>query len=238
MGFLEDRLDAQSEPSPFGVAPSRRMILASTSPRRRDLVRAFNPPPEHLAPSVDEALPQHGESPEHYVLRISAAKAASVASKIKGALVLGADTAVVLDSEILGKPNGAQHAIQMLAGLRGRAHRVVTGVTVLDSGTGRRACAAMSTDVTMRSYSDSEVASYVASGEPFDKAGAYGVQDEAFDPAHSLEGCYLNVVGLPVCRVVSLLEELGASPRLKSGWSPPDGCLDCPLRRKTGVERI
>ncbi len=235
---IEKRQVILPESAPSRATPGRRIVLASASPRRRELTQAFSPPLEQATSAVEETPPTPRESPEHYVLRMSAAKAADVSSRSGGALVLGADTAVVLDGEVLGKPGSVDQATQMLASLRGRTHRVVTGVTVLDAGSGRRASAATCTDVTMRRYSDAEIASYVASGQPFDKAGAYGVQDEAFDPAESVEGCYLNVVGLPVCRVVSLLGQLGGAPRLKADWSPPERCLDCPLGRRTEVEGI
>ena len=145
------------------------------------------------------------------------------------------DTVVVMDGEILGKPAGAEDATRMLRQLRGRSHSVVSGVTALDGASGRWLASARESRVTMREYSDQELAAYVASGGPFDKAGAYAVQDVDFHPASHVEGCYLNVVGLPLCEVATLLARLPTQARLRSDWTPPTQCVDCPLSQRTEV---
>ena len=218
-----------ARPGPGAAPPIRkRLVLASGSPRRRELLAALVPSADQVVPGDSETPPRRGESPEEFVTRLSLAKANAVAQHASEAIVIGADTAVVIDNQVLGKPTGPEDAAGMLRRLRGRTHRVVTGVTVLDGGDGHTAC--KSTEVRMRSYSDKEIAAYVASGEPFDKAGGYAVQDESFRPAESVNGCYLSVVGLPLCEVVTLLAEIGAPTEITPGWRPPAECQDCPLR--------
>jgi len=125
-------------------------------------------------------------------------------------IVIAADTVVALDGECLGKPADGEAATRMLRALRGREHDVLTGVAVR-APDGREWLAAVSTRVAMREYRDEDVATYVERGEPFDKAGGYAVQDTEFRPVHRLIGCYLNVVGLPLCAVVAGLEALGVA---------------------------
>jgi septum formation protein len=123
-------------------------------------------------------------------------------------VVVAADTLVVVDGGVLGKPVDAEDAMRMLRDLRGRGHEVLTGVAVRTAQE-REWGAVVGTRVVMRAYGDDEVAAYVARGEPFDKAGAYAVQDTVFEPVERLEGCYLNVVGLPLCAVAAGLVALG-----------------------------
>ena len=216
-------------------SPSVRVVLASESPRRRWLAGALNMPVETAGPGSDEGRPLPGETPAGFVMRLSAEKAEAVARLAGDAIVLGADTTVVLDGQVLGKPADRGEAIWMLRELRGRSHTVVTGVTALDGRSGRRLCGVKSTDVLMREYSDGEIQAYVDSGEPMDKAGAYAVQDGAFRPALETTGCYLNVVGLPLCEVVNMLEELGVRAGLRPDSHVADDCPRCPLARRTEV---
>jgi len=209
-----------------------RMVLASGSPRRRELVSAFVPPFTAIAPQVEETPRRSEESPEDLVLRLSLEKATWPAGRSGAATVLGADTVVVLDGEVLGKPAGPREATHMLARLRGRTNRVVTGVTVLDGRSGRWLASAKTSHVAMRKYADAEVAAYVASGDPMDKAGSYAVQHDGFNPAVRVDGCYLNVVGLPLCEVVTLMRDMGSPVRLRDGWRPPSRCADCPLANR------
>ena len=219
------------------IATTQRLILASDSPRRRELVGALDLPLELASPGGEEGAPRESESARQFALRLSMEKAGRVAAEAGDAVVLGADTVVVLDATVLGKPTDAGDAVQMLRKLRSRAHSVVTGVTALDVESGRRVSASKATEVIMRDYSNDEVAYYVASGEPSDKAGAYAVQDYLFRPAREVSGCYLNVVGLPMCEVVSLLRRLGMEPRLRTEWRLPDECHDCPLESRVEVSR-
>ena len=212
------------------VTARQPLVLASASRRRRELAAAFDPPVRSFAPAGDELPRRDGEAPEELVRRLALAKAREAAQRESGGLILAADTVVVLDGAILGKPSTPAEAREMLARLRARVHCVVTGVTLLDAESGQATFSAKSTDVTMRRYSDAELESYVASGEPFDKAGAYAVQDRSFHPAESVNGCYLNVVGLPMCDVATLLKQQGSSARLRADWSPPSECRQCPLR--------
>ena len=219
-----------------------RLVLASASPRRRALMAAFREPVRTVSPKADEEPRRDSETPEEFVVRLSAAKAREVSPLIPSpstgegqdggvadVLVIGADTAVVVDRDVLGKPADRAEAVEMLRRLRGRTHRVVTGVTVVDGATGRALSTSRSTDVLMRCYGDDEISAYVDTGSPFDKAGGYAVQDAIFAPAESVNGCYLNVVGLPLCDTLALLAGAGADTDLDAGWRPPADCANCPL---------
>ena len=213
-----------------------RLVLASRSPRRREIVEAIDPPVELSVPDVEEGGPRPGETPADFVVRLSGEKALSVQGRMRGAggevartVTLGADTVVVLDGNVLGKPSSFSEAIGMLEALRGRTHAVVTGVTAVESWSGRRLSVSKLSHVTMRRYSHDEATAYVESGEPFDKAGAYAVQDTDFRPAQSVEGCYLNVVGLPLCEVMGLMESAAPKARLLPAWRTPPDCRECPL---------
>ena len=204
----------------------RKLVLASTSPRRRELLSRLGLEVEVAPPSVSETV-QAGEGPNEMVKRLALSKARSVAGSLERGLVVGADSVVVLDGRILGKPADPEQAREMLRSLRGREHRVVTGVAVADASGSQVHVSSQVSTVTMRQYSDDEVDSYVASGEPMDKAGAYAIQDPAFRPAQRLEGCYTNVVGLPACLLVELLKEAGLG--FDHGVQVPDGCSRCSL---------
>ena len=210
-----------------------RLVLASTSPRRREIVEALDPTPECVAPVGDESTPRPGELPEEYVLRLSLDKARSVTDGVGTATVLGADTVVAVDGEILGMPVDMDDATRMLRLLRGRAHSVVTGVAALDTETGQSAAVACQSRVTIRPLSDAELLDYIALENPMDKAGAYAVQDKSPGLAESVDGCYLNVVGLPLCEVVRLLSDVGVQTRLRSSWKMHPECRDCPLLDNT-----
>jgi MAF protein len=142
-------------------------------------------------------------------LNVALAKARAISDRLQpDELALAADTLVVADGQVLGKPGDAAEAAAMLRNLRGRAHTVLTGVAVLD-GDGAAWGGVVSSQVSMRAYTSAAVAAYIARGEPFDKAGGYAVQDVVFRPVERVAGCYLNVVGLPVCAVQAGLEALG-----------------------------
>lgn len=184
------------------------LVLASASPRRREILEALGVPYVVRASDVAEA-PLGGEPAVATAKRLAVEKAAQVAANARERLVVGADTVVVHQGTILGKPADDAEAAAMLRRLRGRRHDVVSGVAVIDRHSGRTLVEALATAVWMREYGDDEVARYIARGEPFDKAGAYAIQDPHFRPVDRIDGCYLNVVGLPLCLLLSLLWQAG-----------------------------
>jgi len=191
--------------------PAIKLILASGSPRRAEILTAAKISFEVLAPDVDESrLP--GESPSELVERLAREKAHTVAHNTNSfgpRLILGADTVVVCDDEILGKPANAADARRMLQKLSGRDHRVITGFAVVRTVDGAIRGGHESTRVWFSPITESQIDSYVASGEPLDKAGAYAIQGIAGRYIPKVEGCYFNIVGLPLARVWQALTELG-----------------------------
>ncbi len=186
------------------------LILASGSPRRRDMLSLFNIPFWVCAAEIDETQ-QPGELPTELVVRLSYRKAQTIARRFTQAIVIGADTVVVLENEVLGKPVDAADATEMLRRLRSRAHSVYSGIALCAQG-GDVCMSALSTSVVwMRSYSEDELAAYVASGDPLDKAGAYGIQHEGFHPVSRLRGCFAGVMGLPLCHLRDLFKQMGVS---------------------------
>jgi septum formation protein len=184
-----------------------RLVLASASPRRAGLLQSAGFEFQVEPVEVDER-PHVGEDPSVMVGRLASEKAALVARRLPDAVVLGADTVVVAEGVILGKPTDDRDAARMLARLSGRSHEVLTGVAV--HATGERLVAVERTLVWFTSLSAAEIAWYVASGEPRDKAGAYGVQGLASRFVARIEGSYSNVVGLPIARVYELLNRIAA----------------------------
>jgi len=186
-----------------------RIVLASTSPRRSALLTEAGIPFIAVAPrDVAEDLPA-GEPPRATVTRHARAKAHSVAAAHPGRLLLGADTIVVLDGAAFGKPADEAEARTMLAALQGRTHTVFTGLAVVDATNGAELVDAEATDVTMRALSSEEVAAYVATGEPLDKAGAYAIQGRGALLVERVDGDYFNVVGLPLYRLSKMLATFG-----------------------------
>jgi len=182
------------------------LILASSSPRRRQLLDMLQIPFTVIPAAIDERRID-GEAPERYVVRLAREKAASVSEQHPGALVLGADTTVVVRGELLAKPESAAEAEAMLAKLRGRTHHVMTGVALVCDG--RIEDAIDISDVTFRALPDAMIASYVATGEPMDKAGAYAVQGLGAVLIQGIRGDFFSVMGLPLRLVVELLERFG-----------------------------
>jgi len=185
----------------------KRLVLASASPRRADLLRQLRVPFEVLPSEIPEVLPP-GPIREA-IQALALAKARAVARRVGPAVVLGADTAVVLAGEVFGKPESPEDACRMLRALRGREHEVITGVALVEAPSGREETAAVVSRVLMREYSEAEIEAYVASGEPFDKAGAYAVQAAGGALVAEVAGCYTNVVGLPLTTTRHLLEGSG-----------------------------
>lgn len=187
-----------------------RMILASASPRRRELMEMLGVTNLEICPARGEELAHPELSPAELVQELSRCKAAEVAAQAGPEdVVIGADTVVALDGAVLGKPRDAADAARMLRALSGRTHRVYTGVTVIRGGT--VLSRAQETLVRFRPLREGEIARYIASGEPMDKAGAYGAQGRASLFVEHLEGDFFNVMGLPLCMLGEMLGEVGVS---------------------------
>ena len=191
--------------------PSTKLILASASPRRAEILRDAGLNFTVLSSAVDET-PIPGESAQDLVQRLADAKAELVAARAVGpAIVIAADTAVLIDGEILGKPRTTDDARQMLTRLSGHVHSVVTGVTVIRLPDAERRTFVETTHVHFGPLSSEDLTRYLATEEPFDKAGAYAIQGRAGRYIPRIEGCYYNVVGLPLARLCHSLSELGWS---------------------------
>jgi len=184
------------------------LILASASPRRADLLAAAGIAFEVIPAGIPE-VHREGESPADYVVRNAEAKARAVADRVAPDMrtVLGSDTVVALGDAILEKPRDATHACAMLSDLSGATHEVITGVALI-RGSGEVEAWSVSTEVTFREVSAEEIAAYVATGEPMDKAGAYAIQGGAASWVRRIDGSYTNVVGLPLCEVVEALGKI------------------------------
>ncbi len=191
-----------------GAGVLEPLVLASGSPRRSEILRAVGWPFEATVPDVDETL-RAGEAAEAYVQRLAREKAGRVASARLFGLVLGADTVVVVDGDVLGKPRDAEDAARMLRRLSARTHEVLTGVALVRAETGRSIVGLARTRVRFAGLSDEEIERYVETGEPLDKAGAYAVQGRAALFIEAIEGEYWNVVGLPVRLVYELARDFG-----------------------------
>lgn len=211
------------------IRPNMRephLVLASRSPRRRQLLRLLMLPFDVTVANVDE-MPRPEETPEELVTRLSRAKARG--SDLDGhreTLIVGCDTVVAMEDEledarILGKPSDSQEATTMLDCLRGRSHTVYSAVTVLSRG-GQAATEVARTVLTMRDYTKTELAAYVATGDPLDKAGGYAIQHAGFDPVAEVDGCYASVMGLPLCHLACLLRRRG----LSASANVPAACQD------------
>ena len=182
------------------------VILASQSPRRREILGFVGIPHEVMPADIDESyLP--GESPRAHAERLARGKAAAIAGRVADAVTIGSDTIVVVDGEVLGKPKDEADAARMLRRLSGRSHTVITAVAADWRGTVLSDVEEV--DVTFRVLADDEIAAYVATREPMDKAGAYGIQGFGATIVTRIDGDYFAVMGLPVNRLVRLLERLG-----------------------------
>jgi septum formation protein len=185
------------------------LVLASASPRRKELLIQAGYDFKVVPANIPESR-RPDEGPTHFVTRLAQEKAQSVFDQSNGdapedpLLVLGADTIVVTSDELLGKPHDAEDAARMLRMLSGSTHQVITGVCLISRE--KTQVAAETTSVTMREIAPEEIAAYIATGEPMDKAGAYAIQGYAARWIPRIEGCYFNVVGLPLARVASMME--------------------------------
>jgi len=208
------------------------LVLASNSPRRKQLLALGGWDFTVVAPDVDECvLPE--ETPQEYVRRLAESKARAARQVLRGAaspvtgsdqsripeiIILAADTTVAhraafeVSFEIMGKPADAGEAEAMLRQLRGQVHQVFTGLAVLRVADDCLISEVVLTEVRMRDYSDDEMLAYIATADPLDKAGAYAIQHAVFNPVQNLQGCYANVMGLPVCHAARLLTQFGCPP--------------------------
>jgi septum formation protein len=189
-----------------------KLILASSSPRRAEVLRNAGFTFEIRPAPVDETRHPH-ESAEAYVERIAEAKARAAAAQAREsgepAIIIAADTTVLIDGHILEKPTDAADARRMLRLLSGRTHEVLTALAVTNTRTGQESLHVEKTRVEIVKLSDEEIENYIATGEPFDKAGAYGIQGIAGRFAARINGCYFNVLGMPLSRLWTTLHELG-----------------------------
>jgi len=188
---------------------SHVLILASASPRRQELLGSAGIPFEVLPSEVDEGFLE-GEAPEEYVGRLARGKAAKAGEKHRDRWVLAADTVVVIDGRILGKPWNREEAREMLERLSDREHRVITGFCLHRGDSGKSREGTVTTWVRFKNLTSAEIDWYLDTGEPFDKAGAYAIQGKAAFMVREIRGSYTNVVGLPLTEVIEALQEMGA----------------------------
>lgn len=206
------------------VTPLERplLVLASASPRRKELLASLGIEFQTVPSQAEEILlPQ--ESPREHVIRLSREKALEVAghSEIMGRWFLGSDTVVLRDETILGKPQDAREAAAMLRSLSDRSHQVLSGYAIYDRNSTTMEAAAVITRVWFKKLTEEEIEGYIATGEPFGKAGAYAIQGIGAFMIPAIEGSYSNVVGLPLCEVVAALERLGALSLFAAAKEPP-----------------
>jgi len=184
-----------------------KLILASASPRRRRLLKQIGFTFQVIISDVDEDdIVSH--DPLINIQAIALLKARAVAASVEDGIVIGADTQILMDGETLGKPMDEADAARMLSELSGRSHEVITGVALIDADTGREETWVETTLVTFRELSEEEISEYVDTGEPMGKAGAYGIQGRAAAFVERIEGCYFNVVGLPLAKLSQKLRKL------------------------------
>ncbi|RAW10324.1 septum formation protein Maf [Paenibacillus taichungensis] len=196
----------------MGKTQQRRIILASTSPRRKELIASLHLAFEVIPSHADEDTPPEW-TPEQTVQELAMRKALAVYRGLEGreqdAVIVGSDTVVVLDGDILGKPVDEADAERMLSRLQGRVHRVFTGVACIDVSNGQSMVQYRQTDVTMKELSEATIRAYVQTGEPSDKAGSYAIQGIGASLIERVEGCYFNVVGLPLSLLSDMLDGFG-----------------------------
>ncbi|MCR8629596.1 Maf family protein [Paenibacillus radicis (ex Xue et al. 2023)] len=197
----------------MSIIVERKLILASSSPRRQELIRTLQLPYEIRVSDVNEDT-EPGLTPAEIVEQLSGRKAAAVCEMYKSELskecvVIGSDTIVVLDGQVLGKPKDRQDASRMLNALQGREHQVFSGVACLDLSSGTQLVDHQVTSVYMKPLSDEQIERYILTGEPMDKAGSYAIQGLGATIVERIEGDYFNVVGLPMSLLSDLLKRLG-----------------------------
>jgi len=185
-----------------------KLILASASPRRAELLRQVAIPYEAVEPLVEESVSEKLE-PQDMVMSLALRKAHAVSGRLKEGVILAADTVVLHRGEILGKPAGIADACRMLRRLSGDNHDVLTALVLLDAASGRIESGISKTRVWMKQLTDEQIDAYTAGGEPLDKAGAYGIQGKGALLIEKIDGCYFNVVGLPLGLLYDLMRRMG-----------------------------
>lgn len=198
----------------------RSILLASVSPRRRQLLSWIQPGFSVTSSDIDET-PLRGESPILYVKRMASEKSEKAALVAPDLFVVASDTIVELDGQILGKPGSAEEARCILGVLRGKTHHVYTAISIHQPGNAPKVMDCCVADVPMRTYTDDELEKYISSRDPFDKAGAYAIQNREFHPVEQFSGCYACVMGLPLCHLSRHLIKMG----MKIAENPASVCL-------------
>ena len=189
-----------------------KVVLASSSVRRRKLIKFLGIPVQFVVPKYDEERPFEAENPGSYAVRMAESKVlASSLDQRNGTIIIGSDTVVAIGNMILGKPRDASHAEYMLRLLRNGEHAIHTALSVLWKGQHRLTSTRVLTKINMRNYSDLEMGQYIASGDPMDKAGGYAVQNKQFHLVERLNGCYTSAIGLPLCSLIEMLTNIGLS---------------------------
>ena len=186
----------------------KRIVLASTSPRRRELMGLLGVPFEVANPNVDEAAIRD-TSPQLLTALLAEAKAQALENMYPNTIIIGSDTVVALDGAILEKPLNTEHQTQMIDAQKGKRAEVYSSVCLIDTTTGQKILTTKATAYTMPSPTDEEIEAYIATGSGLDKAGGYGQQDENGLFAGTIEGCYTNILGFPLCEVADSLQRLG-----------------------------
>ncbi|MFA6220862.1 MAG: Maf family protein [Desulfomonilaceae bacterium] len=193
----------------INIDSENKLVLASSSPRRKELLKSIKVPFVVVPAEIDE-LARDGEEPEAHVQRLAHEKASEISKKYRDSWVLGADTIVVIDGRILGKPHDRAEAVKMLSILSGRTHIVFTGYAIINSCYPEMKIVSYArSEVFIRTLSKAEIQGYVLTGEPMDKAGAYAIQDVGAAIVERVYGSYTNVVGLPLCEVARDFKKLG-----------------------------
>ncbi len=189
----------------------RSIILASQSPRRSQLLEQINLPFTIQISGIEENIDAIEGTPQHKAEQLALMKAKDVALRLKEGLVVGADTIVVLDNRIMGKPSSEEEAFSMLSHLSGRQHKVITGLALIDAATGVIRLDHEVTLVSFKNLTENTIRNYISTGEPYGKAGAYGIQGIGTVLVKKVEGCYTNVVGLPLYKLSCMLEKFQVS---------------------------
>lgn len=186
----------------------KKIILASASPRRKELMKTLGLDFEIIVSDAEESWPDHPK-PEDLAMTHAREKTVDIAGNSENKIIIGADTIVVLDDERLGKPADKDDAFRMLSSLQGKSHRVITGLCIIDTETGKHIENFSSSKINMRPVSKEEIMEYINTGEPMDKAGAYAIQGGAGKFITSIEGSYTNIIGFPLELLAGMLAEFG-----------------------------